>query len=268
MVLLDEIDQLVTRNQLVLYNLFDWPRRAHSKLIVIGIANTMDLPERLLPKVHSRLGLQRVSFAAYSSAQLEHIARQRLGPYTALFDTAALQLVARKVAATTADARRALEVLRRALLLAEREAEARVHSATGTGPVLVTTRVVDAALGALLARAKCPALRSAPRHGRLLVATVARLSGTVTVAEVLERYSALCLKWQVAPLGPSQLRAVLSSLAACRLLTCEHDRVLLCIERVRATSALYIVPNHSLYSQDDMLFALSTDDLAQKFLNE
>jgi origin recognition complex subunit 1 len=234
-VLLDEIDQLVTRNQLVLYNLFDWPRRAHSKLIVIGIANTMDLPERLLPKVHSRLGLQRVSFAAYSSAQLEQIARQRLGPYATLFDTAALQLVARKVAATTADARRALEVMRRALLLAEREAEARAHNtaAASTGPVLVTARVVDAALGALLARAKCPALRSAPRHGRLLVATVARLSGTVTVSEVLERYAALCLKWQVAPLGPSQLRAVLYSLAACRLITCEHDRVLLCIERVR-----------------------------------
>ncbi len=230
--LLDEIDQLVTRNQLVLYNLFDWPRRAHSKLIVIGIANTMDLPERLLPKVHSRLGLQRVSFAAYSSAQLEQIARQRLGSYVTLFDTAALLLVARKVAATTADARRALEVLRRALLLAEREAEARPSAS----PVLVTARVVDAALGALLARAKCPALRSAPRHARLLVATVARLSGTVTVSEVLERYSALCLKWQVAPLGPSQLRAVLSSLAACRLVTCDHDRVVLCIERVRVSA--------------------------------
>jgi len=226
-VLLDEIDQLVTRNQLVLYNLFDWPRRAHSKLIVIGIANTMDLPERLLPKVHSRLGLQRVSFAAYSSLQLEQIARQRLGPYTALFDTAALQLVARKVAATTADARRALEVLRRALLLAERECEAR-----GNSPALVTARIVDAALSALLARVKCPTLRSAPRHGRLLVATMARLSGTPMVSEVLERYAALCLKWQVAPLGPAQLRSVLSSLAACRLITSEHERVQLCIERV------------------------------------
>ncbi len=235
-VLLDEIDQLVTRDQLVLYNLFDWPRRAHSKLIVIGIANTMDLPERLLPKVHSRLGLQRVSFAAYSSLQLEQIARQRLGPYTALFDGAALQLVARKVAATTADARRALEVLRRALLLAERESEARANnSAANNSPALVTVRVVDAALSALLARVKCPALRSAPRHGRLLVATAARLSGTPTVSEVLERYSALCLKWQVLPLGPAQLRALLASLAACRLITCEHERVQLCIERVSHT---------------------------------
>lgn len=35
----------------VLYNLFEWPTRANSRLVVVGIANTMDLPERLLPKV-------------------------------------------------------------------------------------------------------------------------------------------------------------------------------------------------------------------------
>ena len=39
-----------------MYNLFDWPNRANSKLVVIAIANTMDLPERMLMnKVASRL---------------------------------------------------------------------------------------------------------------------------------------------------------------------------------------------------------------------
>jgi hypothetical protein len=37
--------------QTVLYNLFDWPSRQGSRLSIIGIANTMDLPERLHPRI-------------------------------------------------------------------------------------------------------------------------------------------------------------------------------------------------------------------------
>lgn len=46
-VLIDELDALVTKKQTLLYNLFDWPCHAHSRLLVIAIANTMDLPEKL-----------------------------------------------------------------------------------------------------------------------------------------------------------------------------------------------------------------------------
>lgn len=56
-VLVDELDQMVTKKQDVIYNFFNWPHMAHSKLIVIAIANTMDLPERELSgKIRSRLG--------------------------------------------------------------------------------------------------------------------------------------------------------------------------------------------------------------------
>lgn len=54
---MDELDLLVTKKQTVMYNFFEWPNRPNSKLIVIAIANTMDLPERILTnKVSSRLG--------------------------------------------------------------------------------------------------------------------------------------------------------------------------------------------------------------------
>jgi len=39
----------------VLYNLCEWPSRKGSRLAVIGIANTLDLPERLLARAASRL---------------------------------------------------------------------------------------------------------------------------------------------------------------------------------------------------------------------
>ena len=46
-VLIDELDALVTKKQTLLYNLFDWPCHQASRLLLIAIANTMDLPERL-----------------------------------------------------------------------------------------------------------------------------------------------------------------------------------------------------------------------------
>jgi origin recognition complex subunit 1 len=60
-VLMDELDQLVTKNQSVMYNFFNWPGLRHSRLIVLAVANTMDLPERTLSnKISSRLGKTRV----------------------------------------------------------------------------------------------------------------------------------------------------------------------------------------------------------------
>ena len=45
-VLMDELDQLMTTKQVGIYNFFNWPTLAGSKLVVLAIANTMDLPER------------------------------------------------------------------------------------------------------------------------------------------------------------------------------------------------------------------------------
>lgn len=42
----DELDILCTKRQDVIYNLLDWPTKAAAQLIVVTIANTMDLPER------------------------------------------------------------------------------------------------------------------------------------------------------------------------------------------------------------------------------
>lgn len=55
---MDELDQLVTTKQDVVYNFFNWPTLVGSKLIVIAVANTMDLPERVMSgRVRSRLGI-------------------------------------------------------------------------------------------------------------------------------------------------------------------------------------------------------------------
>lgn len=126
-VLMDELDQLVTRNQGVMYNFFNWPSLRHSRLIVLAVANTMDLPERTLSnKISSRLGLTRITFPGYSYEQLMRIVQSRLeGVPGDIVDPDAVQFAARKVAAVSGDARRALDICRRAVELAEADAKSR-----------------------------------------------------------------------------------------------------------------------------------------------
>ncbi|KAJ9613023.1 Origin recognition complex, subunit 1 [Cladophialophora chaetospira] len=120
-VLMDELDQLVTKNQSVMYNFFNWPAMRHSKLIVLAVANTMDLPERTLSnKISSRLGLTRITFPGYTHIQLMEIIISRLeGVPGNIVDKDAVQFASRKVAAVSGDARRALDVCRRAVEIAE-----------------------------------------------------------------------------------------------------------------------------------------------------
>lgn len=54
--MVDEFDLLVTPKQKVIYDLLTWAHHKNAKLIVIAIANTMNLPSTLTPKVQSRLG--------------------------------------------------------------------------------------------------------------------------------------------------------------------------------------------------------------------
>lgn len=51
-----QLDLLWTKKQDVMYNLFDWPTHKGARLVVLAIANTMDLPERIMMnRVSSRL---------------------------------------------------------------------------------------------------------------------------------------------------------------------------------------------------------------------
>lgn len=122
-VLMDELDQLVTKNQSVMYNFFNWPGLRHSRLIVLAVANTMDLPERTLSnKISSRLGLTRITFAGYNHEQLMKIIQSRLeGVPGGIVEPDAVQFASRKVAAVSGDARRALDICRRAVEMAESE---------------------------------------------------------------------------------------------------------------------------------------------------
>ena len=119
--LVDELDMLWNRKQTVLYNIFEWPVNKSAKLVVLAIANTMDLPERvMINRVSSRMGLTRLTFSPYTHQQLSEIVASRLSGLK-VFNKDAVQLVARKVSSLSGDARRALDICRRATEIAQRE---------------------------------------------------------------------------------------------------------------------------------------------------
>ncbi|KAM4739739.1 origin recognition complex subunit 1 isoform 3-T3 [Anableps anableps] len=244
--LVDELDLLWTRKQNVMYNLFDWPTRRHARLVVLTIANTMDLPERIMiNRVASRLGLTRMSFQPYTFRQLQQIITSRLNKVKA-FEEDALQLVSRKVAALSGDARRCLDICRRATEICEHAAAD--PSAAG----LVAMGHVMAALDEMFSSAYITAIRCASTQEqfflRAVIAEFRRLGlEEATFQQVFIQHQALCRVEGLLPIGVSEGLAVCQRLGACRLLLLEPSRLGV-LQRVRLN-----------VSQDDVLFALKAD---------
>ena len=168
-VLMDELDQLVTKNQSVMYNFFNWPGLRHSRLIVLAVANTMDLPERTLSnKISSRLGLTRILFPGYTHEQLQEIIRSRLEHVPDnIVESDAIQFASRKVAAVSGDARRALDICRRAVELAEAE------TLDTDNPLLLATPTKPSS-SAHRQRKENSAPKPNPTAGKVTISTIKR----------------------------------------------------------------------------------------------
>ncbi|KAG4978787.1 hypothetical protein JHK84_038479 [Glycine max] len=168
--LIDELDLLVTRNQSVLYNILDWPTKPHSKLIVIGIANTMDLPEKLLPRISSRMGIQRLCFGPYNYQQLQEIISSRLKGID-VFEKQAVEFASRKVAAISGDARRALEICRRAAEIADYRVKKLISNpdCVTAGKGLVGMVDVEAAIQEMFQAPHIQMMKSCSRVGKIFL---------------------------------------------------------------------------------------------------
>ncbi|KAM4640660.1 origin recognition complex subunit 1 [Discoglossus pictus] len=243
--LVDELDLLWTRKQNVMYSLFDWPSRKQAKLIVLAIANTMDLPERIMMnRVASRLGLTRMSFQPYTHKQLQQIITSRLNHVKA-FEEDAIQLVSRKVAALSGDARRCLDICRRATEICE------FSGKKGESGLVKMPHVMEA-LDEMFCSPYVIAIRNAAvLEQAFLRAVIAefRRSGLeeATFQQVYRQHIALCRIEGLQPPSMSDTMAVCLRLGASRLLLVESSRNDLHL-RVRIN-----------VSQDDIMYALKAD---------
>lgn len=125
LLILDEIDQLMDKKQTILYTIFEWPGKFSSRLMLISIANALDLTDRMLSRLNLMVQLKPklMHFPPYTKQQICDIFNDRLKEAGVLniFPPITIQLLAAKVAAVSGDVRRALDIGRRVIEIAEQQ---------------------------------------------------------------------------------------------------------------------------------------------------
>ena len=123
-IILDEIDKLIKKGDDVLYNLSrintDLKK---AKVSMIGVSNDLKFTEFLDPRVKSSLGEEELIFPPYDAEQISDILKQRakMAYNDEVLGEMVIPLCAAFAAQEHGDARRALDLLRVAGEIAERE---------------------------------------------------------------------------------------------------------------------------------------------------
>ncbi|KAF1801378.1 P-loop containing nucleoside triphosphate hydrolase protein [Mucor lusitanicus] len=256
-VLMDELDLLVTKKQTVMYNFFDWPSRPLSKLIVVAVANTMDLPERIMSnKIASRMGLTRINFQPYKYDQLFKIVQSRLEGIDA-FAKEAVEFAARKVSAVSGDARRALDICRRAVEIVEQRLSEPNNNNNSNKHV--TIAVVDEAVKEMFSSPSVAFIRSCSLHQKIFLVACMQRSRAIGLAEIefgdVAHYHIQTCKWHnIEPPNTSDLMRVCESLGQTRALIMESGRMDICMRL-----SLNLI-------EEDIVMACKADKLISRLL--
>ncbi len=187
-VVLDEIDALVKKSgDDLLYKL----TRVHtelrkSKVCIIGITNDLKFTEYLSARVISSLGEEELVFPPYTAPELEDILRMRVRDAfkPGVIDDSVIKLCAALAAREHGDARRALDLLRIAGEIAEREGSDRV-----------TVKHVKKAHREIERDRIVEVLKTLPLHSKIIVLALYLLSKSkreATTGEIYNMYREIC----------------------------------------------------------------------------
>ena len=184
---IDEIDylaQLVSKTgKDILYQLTRANERLqYGSLTLVGISNDLTFKEKLDPRVISSLGEEEVVFTNYNVEQLKKILQERINE-SFLEDTVeepALNLCAALAGGEHGDARRAIDLLRVAGELAERQQSDKV-----------TIEHVREATQKIEEKKEETSLKSYPLHEKLVVLAIMKADGKST-GEIYSSYKSLC----------------------------------------------------------------------------
>ncbi len=187
-IILDEVDKLVSKGDEVLYNLTrinsDLKR---AKVSLIGITNDLKFTEFLDPRVRSSLGEEEIIFPPYDANQLRDILYQRaeMAIKPGALDDTVIPLCAAYAAQEHGDARRALDLLRVSCELAERSGASKVLDihVKQAQEKIETDRVVEV-------------VRTLPTQSKLVLLSTLLLCNNaesgITTGEVYNVYKNMC----------------------------------------------------------------------------
>jgi archaeal cell division control protein 6 len=208
-VVLDEIDFLVKeRGDDLLYDLTRINENLKlSRVSIIGISNDLQFKENLDARVLSSLSEEEVVFRPYSATELYDIlqARSVLGFLDHVLAKGALNLCSALAASEHGDARRALDLLRVAGELAERE-----------GATKVTEEYVRIAQNKIEEDRITSILKTLPLHSKLVLCSCYLLKqadyGGAITGNVYEVYYELCNQIQLESLTQRRVSGLISEL--------------------------------------------------------
>uniref|UniRef100_A0A8C5GQW1 Cell division control protein n=1 Tax=Gouania willdenowi TaxID=441366 RepID=A0A8C5GQW1_GOUWI len=246
LLVLDEMDQLDSKAQDVLYTIFEWPYLPNSRLCLIGIANALDLTDRILPRLQARPHCRPLllNFRPYNRQELTAIIQDRLAQVASaesLLDVSAVQFCSRKVSAVSGDARKALDICRRAVEIEAKESRVSLPQ---------VARVLSEVYGDRMASSSSGSEgESFPLQQKLLVCCLLLIikSGKnkeVVLGKLHEVYSRLCARRQVSAVGQSECLSLCSLLesrgifALKKAKEARHTKVFLKIEEGDVENAL------------------------------
>ncbi|XP_061771512.1 cell division control protein 6 homolog isoform X2 [Nerophis ophidion] len=225
LLVLDEMDQLDSKSQEVLYTIFEWPHLPKSRLCLIGVANALDLTERILPRLqaHPRCRPRLINFPPYSRQELTAIVQDRLAQASAggILDASAVQFCARKVSAVSGDARKALDICRRAVEMVEsdgRKTACPQKEEACRVSVPQVARVLSEVYGDRMAsQGGAPDGENFPLQQKLLVCCLLLLarggkSKEVLLGKLHEVHSRLCAQRQVGGVNQAECLSLCSLL--------------------------------------------------------
>jgi cell division control protein 6 len=184
---IDEIDylaQLVAKTgKDILYQLTRANERlTQGSLTLVGISNDLTFKERLDPRVISSLGEEEVVFTNYDVEQIKKILQERINESFVgdSVEEPALNLIAALAGGEHGDARRAIDLLRVAGELAERQQLDKV-----------TIEHVREASQKMEENKEEKSLKSFPLHEKLVLIAIMKANGSST-GEIYSSYKNLC----------------------------------------------------------------------------
>ena len=184
---IDEIDylaQLVSKTgKDILYQLTRANERlTQGSLTLVGISNDLTFKEKLDPRVISSLGEEEVVFTNYNVEQIKKILEERINeafiPNTV--EEPALNLCAALAGGEHGDARRAIDLIRVAGEIAERQQSEKV-----------TKEHVREASQKMEENKEETSLKSYPLHEKLVILAILKAGGSST-GEIYSSYKTLC----------------------------------------------------------------------------
>jgi len=204
---IDEIDFLAhlvskTGND-ILYQLTRANERLkQGSLTLVGISNDLTFKERLDPRVISSLGEEETIFTNYSVDQIKKILEERIKEAFAenTIENSALNLCAAMAGREHGDARRAIDLLRVAGEIAEREQSDKVKEEH----IRIASQKMEE-------DKEVTALRSYPLHEKLLILAVMKASGLST-GEIYAAYKTLCKTTRQKELTQRRITQMLSEI--------------------------------------------------------